>query len=112
MADSIQPEDVYYYPKKITLRKNWDIDQEWELTGTPVDLQKPNEIKKNKPKNRDRNAIDDQEYDEDEYDDENGFNTFDNQGAWGKGSQYNNAGRSNSSNGNRGRGGVRNARNY
>lgn len=112
VADSIQPEDVYYYPKKITLRKNWDIDQEWELTGTPVDLQKPNEIKKNKPKNRDRNAIDDQEYDEDEYDDENGFNTFDNQGAWGNGSQYNNAGRSNSSNGNRGRGGVRNARNY
>lgn len=112
MADSIQPEDVYYYPKKINLRKNWDIDQEWSLTETPVDLQKPNEIKKNKPKNRGRDDTGSQEYDgEDEYGDESDYDTFNDQGSWGNGSQYNNATRRNNSSG-RGRGGVRNARNY
>ncbi|MDE6358178.1 MAG: hypothetical protein K2L29_01120, partial [Duncaniella sp.] len=29
LLDSIQPEEVYYYPKKITLKKNWNIDQSW-----------------------------------------------------------------------------------
>lgn len=45
----IQPEIVFYYPKKITLRKNWTIDQTWNVYETPVDLQKPDAIKKNKP---------------------------------------------------------------
>ena len=103
---------MFYYPKKLNVRKNWDISQDWAMFELPVDLQKPYDIKKNKPKNRDLNAPGNQEYDEDEYDEENGFNTFDNQGAWGNGSQYNNAGHRNSSSGNRGRGGVRNARNY
>jgi len=102
LADSIQPEDVFYYPKKIVLRKNWDIDQEWALFETAVDAQKPNDIKKNKPKNRDRNASrNSDEYDEDEeyYDDE-GFdqnNFFDDDASWGNGSQYNNARRNSSS---------------
>lgn len=45
-----QPEEVFYYPKKIVLRKNWDITQEWDIYDTPVDIQKLNDIKKNKPK--------------------------------------------------------------
>lgn len=44
-----QPEDVYYYPKKITLKQNWDVDQTWNINAEPVDKQKPEDIKKNKP---------------------------------------------------------------
>lgn len=50
VADSIQPEDVFYYPKKLNLKKNWDLEQTWNIYETPVDLQKPDAIKKNKPK--------------------------------------------------------------
>ncbi len=72
LLDSIQPEEVYYYPKKITLKKNWDVEQNWDIYETPVELQKPNEIKKNKPKKK-RGELDDQ-YDEedDQYYDEFG----------------------------------------
>ena len=70
VTDSVAPEDVFYFPKKINLKKNWDVSQSWDIFETPVDLQKPNEIKKNKPKtkrNQDRNQDeeeDDQYYDE------------------------------------------------
>lgn len=111
VADSIQPEDVFYYPKKLTLRKNWDIAQEWALFGTPVDLQKPDDIKKNKPKNRDNNRNgQDGEYDEeDEFYDESGFGNsgYYDQESWGNGAKYNNARRNN--NNRRRPGGVRNS---
>lgn len=45
----LQPEEVYYYPKKLTLRRNWDLDERWNIYETALDLQKPNEIKRNKP---------------------------------------------------------------
>lgn len=50
--DSLQPEEVYYFPKKIVLKKYWDVNQPWNIFDTPVDLQKPNAIKKNKPKDK------------------------------------------------------------
>lgn len=68
VADSIQPEEVYYYPRKINLKKNWDVEQDWNINELPVDLQKPIEIKKNKPKRkkgeRDETNPDDEEEDE------------------------------------------------
>ena len=91
IAGSVQPEDVFYYPKKLTLRKNWDINQEWALFGLPVDEQKPLDIKKNKPKNRDRNqsTSDEDEEMEDEYGDGyDGYGGFGGQDSWGNGSQY------------------------
>lgn len=45
----LQPEDVYYYPKKLRLRANWDVDENWNIYQTALDLQKPDEIKRNKP---------------------------------------------------------------
>lgn len=48
-TDRWQPEDVYYYPQAIRLRQNWNVDQTWNLWATPIDRQKPDEIKKNKP---------------------------------------------------------------
>lgn len=83
------PEDVFYYPKKLVLRKNWDLDQSWSLLETPVDAQKPNDIKRNKPKLKESER-DDSEYDEEEEDYYGGDDM------WGNGATYNNA-RNNSS---------------
>jgi hypothetical protein len=44
----VQPEDVYYYPKQLSL-KRYDRNEVWDLNATAVDLQKPDAIKKNKP---------------------------------------------------------------
>ena len=68
IADSIQPEEVYYYPKKINLKKNWTIEQSWNINELPMDQQKPQEIKKNKPKRKkgdpDERPTDEEEEDE------------------------------------------------
>ena len=72
---AIQPDYVYYYPKTINVKKNWDMEQTWNVFETALDLQKPNKIKKNKPK-RNNNTRETQEEDEDE-DDEFGSNPFD-----------------------------------
>lgn len=44
-----QPEEVYYYPRKIKLKKNWNFEQSWNIYELPLDRQKPAEILKNKP---------------------------------------------------------------
>jgi len=50
LSDSIQPEEVYYFSKKVDLKANWDIEQHWDIYELPLDTQKPYAIKKNKPK--------------------------------------------------------------
>ena len=65
----LQPEEVYYYPKKLTLRRNWDLDERWNIYETALDLQKPNDIKRNKPeqaKNKVEKKTDKTSEDEDE----------------------------------------------
>lgn len=49
-AEHRQPEDVYYYNKKLKLKKNWDVEIDWNLNAVAVDQQKPDDLKKNKPK--------------------------------------------------------------
>lgn len=73
---AIQPDYVYYYPKTINVKKNWDMEQTWNVFETALDLQKPNKIKKNKPK-RTNNDRQNQEDEEEEEDDEFGSNPFD-----------------------------------
>ncbi|MBD5235342.1 MAG: Ig-like domain-containing protein [Barnesiella sp.] len=71
IAEKRQAEDVYYYSKKLALKKNWDLDQSWDLNELPIEAQKPEAIKKNKPKNRDRNNRNSSsDYDEEEEDDD------------------------------------------
>lgn len=60
------PEAAYYYPKKINIKQNWDIDQDWNPFETPVDTQKPASILKNKPKDRRGNQQNQQTEEEDE----------------------------------------------
>lgn len=48
----IGPDLVYYYPKKINLKKNWSKEETWDIFATPLDLQKPEDIRTNKPDQR------------------------------------------------------------
>lgn len=36
LAERRQPEMVYYYPKILTLRANWDVEEEWPFLNLPV----------------------------------------------------------------------------
>ncbi|MDE5954034.1 MAG: hypothetical protein K2G72_05045, partial [Duncaniella sp.] len=73
ILDSIQPEEVYYYPKKVNLKKNWGVEQSWNIYELPLDMQKPAEIKKNKPKRKrgeeDPGRNDDEEEEDEFFDD-------------------------------------------
>ena len=70
-ANHLQPEEVYYYPKQLKLRRNWDLDENWNIYQTALDLQKPESIKYNKPeqaKNKIEKKTDKREGDEEEED--------------------------------------------
>lgn len=82
-----QPEEVYYYSKKLNVRKNWDIEQSWDIYALPVDMQKPLEIKKNKPATKEKNQYGENNDDDDEDDLYNDF---------GIGTQYENQHRNSS----------------
>lgn len=69
IPDKIQPEDVYYFAKKLSLKKNWDIEQTWMLDELAVDAQKPYAIKKNKPKLK-RGETAPQDDEEEDFEDE------------------------------------------
>ena len=70
LTDSVQPEETFYYSKKIALKKNWDIQQSWDLFEIPIDMQKPAQIKKNKPKKKrgEKDTYSTEEEDEQYYD--------------------------------------------
>ena len=42
---SLQPEQVFYFPKKLDLRALWDTEEDWDLTALPLDEQKPDPLK-------------------------------------------------------------------
>lgn len=44
-----QPEYVYYFPQALKITKRWDVEQNWDIIATPINLQKPAAVKKNKP---------------------------------------------------------------
>jgi uncharacterized protein (DUF2141 family) len=50
LASHKQPEQVYYYPKKLTLMANWEFEETWDYKQTPLLLQKPTAIKKDAKK--------------------------------------------------------------
>ncbi len=69
LLDHRQPEETYYYNKKIPLKKNWEAVVNWNINELPIDVQKPLEIKKNKPKPKAGETATDDE-DEEQLDDE------------------------------------------
>ncbi len=98
LTDSIQPEEVYYFSKKLNLKKNWDVDQTWDITELPLDTQKPYAIKKNKPKLKRGERAPQEDYDEDEDEFGDPFG-----GGYNRGNGYgNNRGNNNRGGNNRG----------
>ncbi|MCD7720797.1 MAG: Ig-like domain-containing protein [Prevotellaceae bacterium] len=47
-ASQTQPEEVFYFPKPITLRARFEVEQEWNYRGIPRTKQKPEAITKQK----------------------------------------------------------------
>ena len=43
-----EPEEVYYYPKRLVLRANWDSVEEWDYTAIPLLQQRATELPKSK----------------------------------------------------------------
>lgn len=43
-AEKRQPENVYYDPKVMNLRANWDVEEEWNVFEFPLLQQKPKEL--------------------------------------------------------------------
>lgn len=46
ISEKRQPEEVFYYSKKLTLIKNWEFEETWDHTAVPLLNQKPEELKK------------------------------------------------------------------
>jgi hypothetical protein len=63
-AENRQPETVYYYPKnfEITAWREWE--QQWDLKELPPEQQKPLDITKNKPKEKQQPKRDNSRKDE------------------------------------------------
>lgn len=65
--DSLRmPERTFYYPKLITVNKNWDKSETWDVWATPVDSQKPRKLLKNKPASDKRDTTSESEGEEEE----------------------------------------------
>lgn len=73
----LQPEETVYFPAAINLKKNWDVEQTWDIYATPIDKQKPEAIKKNKPERKKWEKVNTEKTETDE-DEENGFSDFSN----------------------------------
>ena len=58
------PEETFYFPKPLTVKAQWEVEQSWEVRGIPMMKQKPEKITKQKPdkekkvkeKNKEREA--------------------------------------------------------
>ena len=73
----LQPEETVYYPGALNLKKNWDVEQTWDIYATPIDKQKPEAIKKNKPERKKWEKVNTEKTETDE-DEENSFSDFSN----------------------------------
>ena len=73
----LQPEETVYYPGAINLKKNWDVEQTWDIYASPIDKQKPEAIKKNKPERKKWEKVNTEKTETDE-DEEIGFSDFSN----------------------------------
>ena len=49
VENHVQPEEVYYFPKVWDMKANFQFEETWDIHATPVDQQKLDEIKKQKP---------------------------------------------------------------
>lgn len=48
-SEHLQPEEVYYFPKVWEMKANFEFEENWNINAVPVEKQKLDEIKKQKP---------------------------------------------------------------
>ena len=48
-SEHLQPDEVYYFPKVWEMKANFDFEENWNINAVPVEKQKLDEIKKQKP---------------------------------------------------------------
>ena len=48
-SEHLQPEEVYYFPKVWEVKANFEFEENWNINAVPVEKQKLDEIKKQKP---------------------------------------------------------------
>lgn len=48
-SEHLQPEKVYYFPKVWEMKANFEFEENWNINAVPVEKQKLDEIKKQKP---------------------------------------------------------------
>jgi hypothetical protein len=46
LEKKIQPEMMYYYPKKLQLRPNWDMEETWPYKNLETLKQRPEDLVK------------------------------------------------------------------
>ena len=49
-------EAVYYFGKPIEMRENWDYAEDWNPFSTPIERQKPDDLKKSKKEKREKKS--------------------------------------------------------
>ena len=64
-----QPDQAFYYPKAINVKKNWEKEEHWDILALPMDKQKPDLLFKNKPELRKGEKTKREESDEEDEDD-------------------------------------------
>lgn len=62
LAEHRQPEMVYYFNGKLQLRANWQLSQDWAPSASDLVRQKPEEVKINKPKQKEEKKSRNAEY--------------------------------------------------
>ena len=50
LATHRHPEEVFYYPKKVSVKANWEFEETWDYLSTPLLKQKPEAIQKDAAK--------------------------------------------------------------
>ncbi|MBO7466427.1 MAG: Ig-like domain-containing protein [Bacteroidaceae bacterium] len=58
--EHLRAEPIYYYGKAIEMRENWDYSEDWNPFDTPVDKQKPSEMKKSKKEKKEKKSKNEQ----------------------------------------------------
>ena len=48
-AEGLQPEEVFYFPKPMNLKAQWDLEQDWNVRSIARSKQKAEAITKQKP---------------------------------------------------------------
>ena len=62
IVDRKQPEQVFYLNELLTLRKNWNHEQNWDVRERLLNEQKPKDLIKNKPKEKAEKKSKNEEY--------------------------------------------------